>query len=240
MRRIFQTFVDCLTESADADSLRRSMADTAAALDLCCFAYLSLPHDPKAEPLLISTYPSSWTAHYLRHHYERFDPVIVQALCHPQPFEWGLGVGPPVHSELERELFEEAARFGIRHGFTIPVHDSKGAVAAVTFATDERRARFKRSIDEHSRVLRLMAMYFHAHARRKLLAGDLINGVSLSPREIECLKWAAQGKSAWETGRILGISRHTVAFHLDNAKTKLGVRSTVQAVARLTASRPNI
>lgn len=85
-----------------------------------------------------------------------------------------------------------------------------------------------------------MAMYFHAHARRKLMVDDFINGVALSPREIECLKWAAQGKSAWETGRILGISRHTVAFHLDNAKAKLGVRSTIQAVVLLTAAQPSI
>ena len=82
-----------------------------------------------------------------------------------------------------------------------------------------------------------MAMYFHAHARRKLVADHLVNGVMLSPREMECLRWAAQGKSAWETGKILSISRHTVAFHLDNAKTKLGVHSTIQAVARLTASK---
>jgi DNA-binding CsgD family transcriptional regulator len=82
-----------------------------------------------------------------------------------------------------------------------------------------------------------MAMYFYAHARHKLGSADLIKGVLLSRREVECLEWAAKGKSTWETGRIMGISRHTVAFHLDNAKAKLGVRSTVQAVACLAASR---
>ena len=65
----------------------------------------------------------------------------------------------------------------------------------------------------------------------------MIGGVSLSPREFECLKWAARGKSAWEIGQILGISRHTVATHLQNSKSKLGVRTIVQAVARLTASK---
>jgi DNA-binding CsgD family transcriptional regulator len=239
MRRLFQTFVDGLVESRDSESLRQSMAEIATALDLCCFAYLSVPRDLNAEPLLISTYPSSWTAHYLRHRYERFDPVVVRALQDPQPFEWGLGIGSVTYSEKERELFEEAARFGIRHGFTIPVHDSTGAVAAVTFAADDQRPHFKRSIYLHKRILHLMAMYFHAHARRKLVTDDLINGIRLSPREIECLNWAAQGKSAWETGRIVGISRHTVAFHLENAKAKLGVRSTIQAVARLTASKPD-
>jgi LuxR family transcriptional activator of conjugal transfer of Ti plasmids len=83
----------------------------------------------------------------------------------------------------------------------------------------------------------LIALYFHAYARRKLDSKGNIDGVSLSAREIECLEWAAQGKSAWEIGSILGISRRTAAFHLDNAKAKLGVRSICQAVARLAASR---
>ncbi len=237
MHRIFQTFIDRLTESADTETLREAMAATAAALDLSCFAYLSVSRDQETSPGLISTYPTTWTTHYLQRHYERFDPVIIQALRNPQPFEWGLGVGPPTRSKLQQELFEEAARFGIRYGFTIPIHDNRGAVAAVTFAADARRTQFERSIKEHARVLQLMAMYFHAHARRKFAADQLVNGVALSPREMECLRWAAQGKSAWDTGRILGISRHTVAFHLDNAKTKLGVRSTIQAVARLMASK---
>jgi DNA-binding CsgD family transcriptional regulator len=137
-------------------------------------------------------------------------------------------------TKQQRELYEEAAQFGIRNGFTIPIHDNQGLVAAVTFAADERRPQFDRSIKEHARVLQFMAIYFHAHARRKLAPDRVVGGVSLSPREFECLNWAAQGKSAWETGRILGISRHTVATYLENVKAKLGVRTTVQAVARLT------
>ena len=107
------------------------MAETAAALDLSCFAYLSVPHRPRATPRLISNYPPVWTTHYLQHHYERFDPVIIQALGHPEPFKWGLGAGSFASSEAQRELFEEAARFGIRCGFTIPIHDNRNPVAAV-------------------------------------------------------------------------------------------------------------
>jgi DNA-binding CsgD family transcriptional regulator len=59
----------------------------------------------------------------------------------------------------------------------------------------------------------------------------------LSPRERECIGWAAEGKSCWEIGQILNISRRTVAFHLDNAKGKLGVRTNIQAVAALRNQR---
>ncbi|WP_141678943.1 helix-turn-helix domain-containing protein, partial [Acinetobacter baumannii] len=91
------------------------------------------------------------------------------------------------------------------------------------------------TIHEHARVLQLMALYFHAHARRKMSNNQLVDDATLSRREAECLEWAAQGKSAWEIGTILGISRHTVSTYLENAKAKLGVRTVVQAVARVTA-----
>ena len=102
---------------------------------------------------------------------------------------------------------------------------------------DARRSAFERCVKDHVRMLQLMALYFHAHARGKLASERNVGGILLSPREFECLAWAAQGKSAWETARILGISRRTAAFHLDNAKAKLRVRSICQAVARLAASR---
>jgi LuxR family transcriptional regulator, activator of conjugal transfer of Ti plasmids len=230
MRQIFQNFIDCLSIASNSDALRDAMSQAAAGLDLSCFAYLSMPEKKGGRAGLISNYPSAWTAHYLQRHYERFDPVIIQTLSHPDPFEWGLGVGP-LASPKSQDLFAEAASFGIRYGFTIPIHNDSGPIAAVTFAADERRPQFERTIGEHARVLQLMAMYFHARAQRR--TGSNRIGASLSPREAECLEWAAQGKSAWETGTILGISRHTVATYLENAKTKLGVRTVVQAVAAL-------
>jgi LuxR family transcriptional activator of conjugal transfer of Ti plasmids len=237
MHRLFQKFVDQLSNASNSGDLREAMSDAAMALHLSCFAYLWVPQRPNAKPHLISNYPSAWTTHYLQNHYERFDPVIIRALGHPDPFEWGLGVGSMTRPKAQRELFEEAAKFGIRHGFTVPIHDNRGPVAAVTFAADDRLPQFERSINEHARVLQLMAIYFHAHARRRIASEQKINDLSLSPRELECLEWAAQGKSAWEIGCILGISRHTVATYLENVKTKLGVRTIVQAVARLTASK---
>ncbi len=140
-------------------------------------------------------------------------------------------------SKPQCALLDEAAQFGIRCGFTVPVHDSRGPVAAVTFAAGERRPAFQRCIEQNRSVLQLMAMCFHAHARRRLSVNRVIDGVALSPRELEYLEWASQGKSAWEIGCLLKISRRTAAFHLDNAKMKFGVRTICQAVAKLAASK---
>jgi LuxR family transcriptional regulator, activator of conjugal transfer of Ti plasmids len=237
MHAIFQTFIDSLAEGVDEPAFTAAMARAAAALDLSCFAYLCLPHRRNDEARLISTYPLPWTAHYLKNHYERLDPVIRQALHVTEPFEWGSSIESKELSDAQRQLFEEAARFGIRYGFTIPIHDGRGPVAAVTFASDERSPTFRRCVETHRRVLQLMALYFHASARRKLRSNRVVDGVALSPREYQCLEWSAAGKSASDIGDILGITRRTAAFHLDNARAKLGVSSLHQAISRLSASK---
>src|SRR6202162_2187133 len=89
MHRVFQAFIDGLAASGDAEHFRAVLADAGAALDLSCFAYLSMPSRRGDAPELISNYPVEWTDHYLREHYERVDPVIVEALSATEPFEWG-------------------------------------------------------------------------------------------------------------------------------------------------------
>jgi DNA-binding CsgD family transcriptional regulator len=237
MYRVFQAFIDGLADSADEAAFKEAMSRAAAALELSCFAYLCLPQRRNDKARLISTYPTPWTTHYLNQHYERVDPVIRRVLQITDPFEWGEGISLAKLSSAQHHLFEEAASFGIRYGFTIPIHDVRGPVAAVTFASDERSQLFRRSVEGHRHVLQLMALYFHANVRRKLGSDRIVDGVSLSPREYECLEWSAAGKSAWEIGCILGITRRTVVFHLDNAKQKLRVSSLHQAIAHLAASR---
>ncbi|MBW5440498.1 LuxR family transcriptional regulator [Bradyrhizobium canariense] len=236
MHRIFQNFVDRLSSADDPHEFSKAMADTAAALDLSCFAYLALRRETKTTPHLISTYPSCWTARYLNKNYHTIDPVIREALQTPEPFRWGADFSSRSSALAEQQLLDEAAQFGIRFGFTVPIHDGRGPVAALTFAVDEKRPPFEKCIDSYGRVLQLMATYFHAHVRRKLADERKVDGIRLSPREFECLEWASQGKSAWEIGCILGISQSTVAYYLENAKEKLGVRTVIQAVALLVAA----
>lgn len=236
MHRVFQRFIDLLSKAEDTADFSEVLSVTAAALDLSCFAYLALPRRQNGEPRLISTYPTTWTSHYLRSNYQSIDPVITAALKTVEPFRWGVDL-PSRSSIAEQRLFDDAAQFGIKVGFTIPIHDGRGPVAALTFASDQRNSPFEKSIIAQARVLQLMALYFHAHVRRKLNEDVNVAATPLSPRELECLQWASQGKSAWEIGKILGISRHTVSSYLEGAKGKLGVRTVVQAAIRLAAEK---
>ncbi|MGA2894197.1 MAG: helix-turn-helix transcriptional regulator [Xanthobacteraceae bacterium] len=55
--------------------------------------------------------------------------------------------------------------------------------------------------------------------------------VVLTAREIEVLRWAANGKSAWEIGEILHIAKRTVDAHAQTAAGKLGAANRTHAVA---------
>lgn len=62
--------------------------------------------------------------------------------------------------------------------------------------------------------------------------GQRPNTPSLSDRQLECLAWVQEGKSAGDIGQILGISGRTVEGHLALACNALGVRTRIQAVLR--------
>jgi len=55
---------------------------------------------------------------------------------------------------------------------------------------------------------------------------------SISPRETDCLHWAARGKTNWEIGEVLKISENTVRYHLKNAFEKLASNTRSSAVSR--------
>ena len=54
----------------------------------------------------------------------------------------------------------------------------------------------------------------------------------LGKREVETLTWAARGKTSAEIAQILGLSKRTVDFHIDNARNKLGVATRIQAAIK--------
>lgn len=61
--------------------------------------------------------------------------------------------------------------------------------------------------------------------QKDLITDPTINGVYLSKREMECLRFAVRGHTAKRTAQILGISYRTVEEYLDNIKYKLGAKS---------------
>jgi DNA-binding CsgD family transcriptional regulator len=88
---------------------------------------------------------------------------------------------------------------------------------------------------DHSQ-LKILGEYFHCHMLRRN-GVDTSDALVVSARELDCLRWVAAGKSAWEASIILGISERTVRFHLNSAREKLDCTTTTQAVAKAVAQQ---
>jgi DNA-binding CsgD family transcriptional regulator len=57
-----------------------------------------------------------------------------------------------------------------------------------------------------------------------------IASVALSEKEKECLLWVSAGKTADETAQIMGRSRRTIEYHINNAVRKLAASNKIHAV----------
>lgn len=66
--------------------------------------------------------------------------------------------------------------------------------------------------------------------RRSVIKGLYEQENKLTEREIECLYWAAHGKSSEETASILKIKKTTIDEHKRNIKKKLNSSNLAQAV----------
>ena len=60
---------------------------------------------------------------------------------------------------------------------------------------------------------------------------DNFNPPQLSPREKECLEWAAKGLSDHDISVLLALSPSTVTGYIKSVREKFKVRTKIQAVA---------
>jgi len=51
------------------------------------------------------------------------------------------------------------------------------------------------------------------------------------------LTWVARGKTSADIGQILGLTKRTVDFHIDNARTKLGAATRTEAVLKAASGK---
>lgn len=225
-----QEFIDAIQSADDASAFERIAARLAQKLGFQRFAYLRLDGD---HPMLISSYPKSWTSRYFDLGYQQLDPVVLRARSERDLFIWGGAGRAAAANRQQRQFFDEASTFGIRSGITVPIRGGFGRMAAFTLATSDAQIDPDRLLSEWRDVLQQAALYFHAHAAARLGAafGPHAAADALTQRERQCLAWTAQGKTVADIALLVAIAPRTVAFHLQNARRKLGAASIAQCVA---------
>lgn len=176
--------------------------------------------------VLALNYPTRWVSHYLQRGYFTDDPVVRYARTSILPYEWR---SLKVSNHRELLILREAGDAGLRHGISVPIHEPSGKVFLATLASENQPTT---TPDECTRV-HMLAVAFHE--RYCVLTASMSRQrpcVVLTPREHACLSWVACGKSSWDISRLMGLSEHTVNFHLKNAMRKLDTASRFAAAVR--------
>ena len=223
--QVFELVEVCETLTSVEDCMN-VVKPIVAGLGFSSFILTGLPllKRPLENLVLLDFWPNGWMERYSSRTYFEVDPVGQNVLATSSPFLWG-DVPDRRDKSLSRQMMGEAAEFGLKNGFCVPIYSATGWQSAFSFAHD-------RHVDAGPRELaaaHLLALT--AYERLQTLLGD--NSPArrrLTPREREVLAWAAAGKSAWETSTLLGISEATVITHLDHIRRKLNAANTTHAV----------
>jgi len=184
----------------------------------------------EAEFITVDNTPRAYRELFQNRENWRRDPVMQHCKRHSMPIIWdqetyaaqGLG-----------DKWEEQARFGYRHGIAMALHMPEGRHFFLGVDRDQPVPPDSAEITRLVADLQLFAVHAQDAALRILTPPMSAPGApSLTPRELETLRWTMEGKTAWEVGNLLGISERTAALHVNNATHKLDCVNKHQAVLK--------
>lgn len=136
----------------------------------------------------------------------------------------------PLLQSLDLSDFE--ARALTKAAIVVPVHLPFGQIGAASFIHPDS------SVDDlsdpfgtHDEALALLARIFIAsYVKVTERPREQLAGLALTKREVECLRWAAAGKTNDDIAVILGLKRTTIRFHIRAAAQKLDAVNRDQAL----------
>lgn len=212
-------------EGSSAVRSRMSALVRGLGLEHFSFMFLKGPDQCRGslEGSLFTSYPDEWVQRYVQYRYWQIDPVSDVSHRSIRPFFWGQGSFLRAFAKQQQQVFEEADAFDIKYGLTIPVRGVDGELSIFNVVSSN-----KSHLEEVTHVAkgRIFAAAIDTHEivleKVKRKSGNAKPAANLSKRELECLSWTLEGKTAGEIAAILGISVSTVNQHASSASNKLG------------------
>ena len=231
----FQQLLRVDQESAWADAL----FDFGSGLgfDRCLVAIVPKPGMGLDQAYLRSNYPGDWRSFYDAEGLVHVDPTVAHCVAHSTSLIWSPGL---FRSSKQQVMYEEASGYGLKSGITLPMHGPWGELGILCFVNDAKPSkRFDRDVSHvlpELSLLRDMAFQSGVDFALMSVAPEAVSVPAplpkLTAREMACLQWIKEGKTSWETGRILGISESTVNFHVASFNRKLDAPNRHQAVIK--------
>ena len=180
----------------------------------------------KPQIVVLNNYPTKWQKRYHEAGYLETDPTVLHGRKSQSPVLWGDSLFADATG-----LWDEARAFGLRMGWAQSSLDGHGIGGMLTLA------RTHEIITQSELTAKIVRMRWLVNMSHVALSRKIVPRVgqptsALTPREVDVLKWAADGKSSPQIGEILSLSNRTVTFHMINAMRKLNSSSRTAAAVR--------
>jgi LuxR family quorum-sensing system transcriptional regulator SolR len=223
------TDFESLIKAESEDLAFASIARLARKLgfEYCAYGIRVLAPLTKPKIHLVNNYSDEWRRRYSDNNYLAIDPTVVHGMRSVMPLIWSDQVFAACP-----EFWEDAREHGLRVGWAQSCYNPRGSVGMISFA---------RSDDDLSPLeLKHCAaqMCLLAHAAHEALGVAVLSrlvpesAADLSGRELEVLRWTADGKTSSEIGEIMNIAERTVNFHVNNAVAKLKAGNKTSAAIK--------
>lgn len=175
--------------------------------------------------------PVAYTQSYRDPSMGQLDPVMQHCKHAAVPIIWDQET---YVSRGHGELWEEQAHFGYETGVALALHLPEGRHFLLGVDRDRPLSTNVRTMTRIVAELQLFAVHAQDAAFRIFSPPPprTSDGPTLTPRELEALRWTMDGKTAWEVGAIMNISERTAVLHLQNSMHKLNCVNKHQAVLK--------
>ncbi|MEK1834943.1 autoinducer binding domain-containing protein [Pseudomonas sp. NPDC089918] len=194
--------------------------------NFCAFSITSQVRGIRRHTINLNNYPTEWNTKYEQEHFSEVDPILAHCNHSELPILWQEEIfcKTPTLRQAQKQQ-------GLRYGWSQSVHDENGLCSMLSLA------RSHCPITTHDLYKNLgyalfISRHLHGLVAKELPAPSKPGTVHLSSREIEVLKYSADGKTADEVAIILNLSPSTVQFHIRGAIRKFGVNNKIAAVIR--------
>lgn len=229
MKRLIDRFALEASSCATSAQLHSLLADVCLELGFDHFALLHHASLSAAGSsyIRIDNYPEDWARELIGSGLAADDPVHLASRRINTGFAWNeLGAIMPL-TRRHQTVLAQSARFGIGEGFTVPVNVPTEPSGSCSFAM--RRGR----ILPARRLMCAELIGAHAFRAARRIKGSPIRPTRphLSPRELQCLRLVALGKTDWEIAAILGIHLETARQYVKRARAAYDVVTRTQLVA---------
>lgn len=220
-------YVDAIEASTTSASVISQFEKMIGEFGFHAYIMAGIPHPGQsiAQMTLANGWPAEWFELYARERLHKVDPIPRHCVRTLNPFAWSEAPYDSEHEPEAHGVMMRAREFQLNQGFCIPIHYDD-AVGAISVAGERPQ------LDIESRnALNLMGVFTHGRLRALARMTPPQPTRRLSKIEAEVVSWAARGKTAWETGRILGLSERNVRWHLEEAQRKLMTKNKTATVA---------